>query len=353
MEPEDPPAGSGQLPPVSAQGGVASRAIRLTDLDPAARRRALVRCGLTIVLSWVFVIGAFCVLPIGHESGLHAFVRLGLDIALIGAVFAWQIRRISVAELPELRAVEALGIVIVVFLVLFSGIYLAMSHDAPRTFTQTLDHIQALYFTISIFSTVGFGDITPRTDTARRPRLDPDVARPRHHRRRRPPHLQRRPEGSWLGASERRSSGAQRRSDGQASGGRTDGSGRHNPGGTGPTASQGPALHNERGRRDRERPHSADRVHRRTWPSDRVVLTPLRVAMRSLGRRSHRARLGTSWAPQVSAAARPGQGPAEHSGGPQRSGSTADALGAWPSFGPRRIPCPKCERRRASRLTRC
>ena len=155
------------MPTVSTKDGVASRAIRLTDLDPAARRRALVRCGLTIVLSWVFVVGAFCILPIGRESGLHTFVRLGLDIALIGAVFAWQIRRISVAQLPELRAVEALGIVVVVFLVLFSGIYLAMSHDAPRTFTQTLDHIQALYFTISIFSTVGFGDITPRTDTAR------------------------------------------------------------------------------------------------------------------------------------------------------------------------------------------
>jgi hypothetical protein len=167
MEPEDPPAGSGQLPLVSPQGGVAARAIRLTDLDRAAQRRALLRCGATIVLSWVFVIGAFCVLPIGHESGLRAFLRLGLDIALIGAVFAWQIRRISVAELPELRAVEALGIVIVVFLVLFSGIYLAMSHDAPRTFSQALDHIQALYFTITVFSTVGFGDITPRTDTAR------------------------------------------------------------------------------------------------------------------------------------------------------------------------------------------
>jgi len=167
MEPEDPLDGSGQPSPVSPQDRVASRAIRLTDLDPVARRGALLRCGATILLSWVFVIGAFCVLPIGHESGLRAFVRLGLDIALIGAVFAWQIRRISVAELPELRAVEALGIVIVVFLVLFSGIYLAMSHDAPKTFTQTLDHIQALYFTITIFSTVGFGDITPRTDTAR------------------------------------------------------------------------------------------------------------------------------------------------------------------------------------------
>ena len=115
----------------------------------------------------MFIIGAFYALPIGHESGVRAFVRLGADIALIGAVFAWQIRRISMAELPELRAVEALGIVVALFLVVFSGIYVAMSHEAVATFTQPLDHTRALYFTITVFSTVGFGDITPRTDTAR------------------------------------------------------------------------------------------------------------------------------------------------------------------------------------------
>jgi len=120
-----------------------------------------------VLLCWVLLIGAFYVIPIGHESGLRAFVRLGLDVALVGAVFGWQIRRISVAALPELRAIEALGIVIALFLVLFSGIYLAMSHESPTTFTHALDHTQALYFTITVFSTVGFGDITPRTDTAR------------------------------------------------------------------------------------------------------------------------------------------------------------------------------------------
>ncbi len=52
------------------------------------------------------------------------------------------------------------------FLVLFSGVYLALSHNTSA-FTQSLDHTRALYFTISVFSTVGFGDITPRTDTAR------------------------------------------------------------------------------------------------------------------------------------------------------------------------------------------
>jgi voltage-gated potassium channel len=167
MEPGDPPTGSSPRTLLGRKDRVASDPLRLADLPPTLRRRAMLRCGATVVLSWVLLIGAFYVIPIGHESGLRAFVRLGLDIALVGAVFAWQIRRISLAALPELRAIEALGIVIALFLVLFSGIYLAMSHESPRVFTRALDHTQALYFTISVFSTVGFGDITPKTDTAR------------------------------------------------------------------------------------------------------------------------------------------------------------------------------------------
>jgi hypothetical protein len=168
MEPGDTPAGSNPRARLSRRTPrVASEPLRLADLPTTVRRRAVFRCGATVVLCWVLLIGAFYVIPIGHESGLRAFVRLGLDIAIVGAVFAWQIRRISVAALPELRAIEALGIVIALFLVLFSGIYLAMSHESPAVFTRPLDHTQALYFTISIFSTVGFGDITPKTDTAR------------------------------------------------------------------------------------------------------------------------------------------------------------------------------------------
>ena len=167
MEPEDPPADSNPRPWLNRKERVASEPLRLADLPTTMRRRAVLRCGATVVLAWVFLIGAFYVLPIGHESGLRALVRLGVDIGLVGAVFAWQIRRISVAALPELRAIEALGIVIALFLVLFSGIYLAMSHESPLTFTQRLDHTRALYLTITVFSTVGFGDITPRTDAAR------------------------------------------------------------------------------------------------------------------------------------------------------------------------------------------
>lgn len=103
------------------------------------------RCGATIALSRVFIIGAFCALPIGHESDTRAFVRI------IGAVFVWLIRRIS---MPELRAIEALGIVVALPLAAFSGTYVATSHEPAATFTQPLGHTSALYFTISVFSTV-------------------------------------------------------------------------------------------------------------------------------------------------------------------------------------------------------
>jgi voltage-gated potassium channel len=141
--------------------------LRLSDLETSDKRRALLRFGITVVLSWTLIFGAYFVLPIGRESGFRAGVRLTVDVALVAAVFLWQIRRISRAVLPELRAIEALGIVISVFLVAFSSIYLAMSHETARTFSEKLDHVQALYFAITIFSTVGFGDITPRMDVAR------------------------------------------------------------------------------------------------------------------------------------------------------------------------------------------
>jgi hypothetical protein len=141
--------------------------LRLSDLDRAQRNRAIFRTAATVALAWVLVLTAFYLVPFAHLNGTRSLLRLGTVVALVGAVLAVEIRRISTAELPELRAVEALAFVIVVFLTGFAVVYLNLSHGTQATFTQPLDHTKALYFTISVFSTVGFGDITPRTDTAR------------------------------------------------------------------------------------------------------------------------------------------------------------------------------------------
>jgi voltage-gated potassium channel len=141
--------------------------MRLADLDPGTRRRALVRTAVTIGAALALLLGALYLLPFDHFSSGRSIVRLGAVVALVAAVFVLQVRRITKAELPELRAVEALGIVIGVFLVGFSIVYLSMSNNNSRTFTESLDPTRALYFTITVFSTVGFGDITPKTDSAR------------------------------------------------------------------------------------------------------------------------------------------------------------------------------------------
>ena len=150
-----------------ASGAPLASPLRLADLDRRSRRLAILQSAAIIALAWVMILGAFYVLPFNQLSSLRSVLRLTAVVALVAAVFLWQIRRITTAKLPELRAVEALGIVIAVFLVGFSVIYLSMSHKSPSTFTQTLDQTRALYFTVSVFSTVGFGDITPRTDTGR------------------------------------------------------------------------------------------------------------------------------------------------------------------------------------------
>jgi hypothetical protein len=42
-----------------------------------------------------------------------------------------------------------------------------LSQQAPESFTQQLGRTDALYFAMTVFSTVGFGDIAPASQTAR------------------------------------------------------------------------------------------------------------------------------------------------------------------------------------------
>ena len=66
-----------------------------------------------------------------------------------------------------MRAIEALAITVPLFLLLFASAYFVMEKGSPASFSHPLTRTDALYFTVTTFSTVGYGDITPASQTAR------------------------------------------------------------------------------------------------------------------------------------------------------------------------------------------
>jgi hypothetical protein len=68
---------------------------------------------------------------------------------------------------PALRAIEALATSVALFLLLFASTYVVLATMSATNFGGHLSHTDGLYFIVTVFSTVGFGDITAKTETAR------------------------------------------------------------------------------------------------------------------------------------------------------------------------------------------
>jgi CDP-diglyceride synthetase len=88
-------------------------------------------------------------------------------IVAVALLLAWQIREITRASRPELRAMEALATTAPLYLLLFATVYYLVEHTAASSFSESLSRTDSLYFTVTVFSTVGFGDITPLSEAAR------------------------------------------------------------------------------------------------------------------------------------------------------------------------------------------
>lgn len=137
------------------------------DLAPRQRHLVVLTSVGRIALAWVLVLVAYALAPDRGISGVATFVKLGLDLLVVAGLLAWMTRRILVARFPVVAAAEALAIVSVIFVALFASLYLLLDDPAHPAFSQPLDHVKALYMTVTVLSTVGFGDIVARTNAAR------------------------------------------------------------------------------------------------------------------------------------------------------------------------------------------
>ncbi len=139
---------------------------RLQDLDPGERRRAIARVALRATATVTVLLVAYYLSPGWGISGAAALLKLVASFVVFVVIVTWITRRVTLDELPEQRAIEALALIVPLFLYLFATVYLSLSHADAAAFSEPLDHTRALYFTITVLSTVGFGDITPKTGGA-------------------------------------------------------------------------------------------------------------------------------------------------------------------------------------------
>ncbi|CAM5249095.1 potassium channel family protein [Streptomyces xanthochromogenes] len=122
---------------------------------------------LRAVASAVLVTALYYVAPLDWGFGVGTVAVFLGALAVFGWLLVRQLGSITRAQYPWLRAMEALAVAVPLFLVLFSATYFLLAHDVPGSFSEPLTRTASLYFTISVFVTVGFGDIVPTSEAAR------------------------------------------------------------------------------------------------------------------------------------------------------------------------------------------
>ena len=142
----------------------------VTPPMPSSRRQVW-KLGLFLLLRMTLSISAlllaYFLIPTRSAGRSADWPWLTLELCVFGVVVGVQVPAIVKAKYPILRAVEALAILVPLYLLIFARIYLSSSLDDPSAFNQPLDKITALYFTVTVFSTVGFGDIVAQANSMR------------------------------------------------------------------------------------------------------------------------------------------------------------------------------------------
>jgi voltage-gated potassium channel len=115
----------------------------------------------------VVVLFLYFLLPLDRPFGWSTALALLGGLACVALLTAWQVRSVLRSAHPGLRAVETLAMTVSLFLVLFAACYQQLAVSDPSTFSEPLSRTDSLYFVITVFATVGFGDISPVTAAAR------------------------------------------------------------------------------------------------------------------------------------------------------------------------------------------
>jgi voltage-gated potassium channel len=133
----------------------------------ALRRRqawvSLLRSCLVIAV----IFAAYAQAPLGEPPDLAVTLRIFVSFVVLVAVLVWQVWAINHSHYPMLRGIEAVAVSLPLFITMFAATYSVMAQMEPNSFNERLTRLDAMYFAVTVFATVGFGDIVPTSEVAR------------------------------------------------------------------------------------------------------------------------------------------------------------------------------------------
>lgn len=137
------------------------------DLTPRQRHRQMVRTLIRPFVLAVVLVVLYYRLPLTRSFDVNTVVALVIGLLAVAGAVVLQVTMIMNSAYPRLRAVGALATTIPLFLVLFATTYYLINNGQAHSFTEPITRTDSLYFTVTVFSTVGFGDIAPVAESAR------------------------------------------------------------------------------------------------------------------------------------------------------------------------------------------
>lgn len=136
-------------------------------MTAVAPKRLVVAVVVRVSVIVIALTACYFLAPLNGTVTSSAVGFLVLGLAVVVWLIWWQLRAIGRARHPGVRGASTLALVGAFFLLVFAATYDLLALGTPGAFTEPLSRVDSLYFTVTVFATVGFGDIAPVTQTAR------------------------------------------------------------------------------------------------------------------------------------------------------------------------------------------
>lgn len=140
---------------------------RFDELPAHRRRQLLTIAAIRSFASVAVLVTAYFLLPFTRLLNGRLIVEFAAGVLLVIIVLISQTVLTLRSGYPLLRSVEAMATSIPLFLVVFSTTHYLVNDLNPGSYSEPMTRFDALYFTVSTFATVGFGDITAISVPAR------------------------------------------------------------------------------------------------------------------------------------------------------------------------------------------